>query len=409
MIRFQCKRFARLAGVLFLFVAVVMPYGMAGAQNPDSIKSIEAIGTGLILKDNMATARDVAVKHALCTAVEQTVGLILSSELVVENFQLLSDRIYTQSQGLVRDYKVLAESRSGKSYRVIIRATVSVGMIHDQLQAIGILTAQKGMPRIMLLLAEQNIGQPQPQFWWGGLVAGPAVTENIIAEEMKIRGFALVDRAALIWDIQSDPALKMADLTDQAAIKLGNRNDAEIVIVGKSVASYTKNIMGTGMKSYQADLSLRAIRTDTGEVIASSTCTGAVFHTDDVGGGLAALQRVGAQAADDLIPQITAKWQREESRLTLVKLTVEGIKEYSDLVAFRKVLSSRIRGVKNVYLCGIDAGEARMEVEIKGNAQTLADKLMLERFDNFAINIFNVSQNAIQLRMVPQEKEIRLQ
>jgi hypothetical protein len=85
-----------------------------------------------------------------------------------------------------------------------------------------------------------------------------------------------------------------------------------------------------------------------------------------------------------------------------VLVTVNGIKAYSDFVAFRRILSNKICGVKNVYLRGIDAGEARMDVEIKGTAQTLADELMLKNFDGFGINIFNVSQNAIQLKLVPK-------
>lgn len=405
MARFRFKRLASFVGIFCFLTAGIMFYSMADAQEEQSSKSVEVIGTGTVFRDDVAMARDVAVKDALRTAVEQAVGFMLSAESVVENFQLLSDRVYTQSQGFVRDYKVLAESRSGDIYRVVVRATVSVGELRDQLQTIGVLMSQKGMPRIMFFLAEQNIGQAQPQFWWeggGAMSADLGVTENTIAEEMKAQGFILIDRAASAQDIQLGPAFKKADLPDQAAIKLGNQHDAEIVIVGKSLARYTKNVMGTGMKSYQANISIRGIRTDTGEIIASSIRTGAAVHTDDVSGGTAALKRVASQAANDLITQIAAKWRQEVSQSTIVKITVEGIKAYSDFVAFRKVLSNRIRGVNNVYLRGIDAGEARMDVDIKGNAQTLADELMLKSFDNFAINIFNVSQNTIKLRMVPK-------
>jgi hypothetical protein len=211
-----------------------------------------------------------------------------------------------------------------------------------------------------------------------------------------------VDRSAAANDIELANVLGTARLADQTAVKLGNQHDAEIVIVGKALARYTKNVMGSQMKSYQANISVKAIRTDTGEIIASSTRSGAAVHTDDVSGGTAALKRVASQAAGDLITQITAKWQREVVEPQLVLITVNGIKAYSDFVAFRRILSNRIRGVKNVYLRGIDAGEARMDVQIKGTAQTLADELMLKNFDGFGINIFNVSQNAIQLKLVPK-------
>jgi hypothetical protein len=404
MTRFGLKRLAYLVCFSFVFPAVFMPYRVAKAQDAQSTKSIEVIGTATIF-DDIAMARDVAIKYALRTAVEQAAGLILSSESIVENFQLLNDSVYTQSQGFVRDYKVLTELRSGDLYRVVVRATVSVELLRDQLQNMGVLMVQKGMPRVMFFLAEQNIEQSKPQFWWrddGPLSADFAVTENTIAEAMKNKGFIIIDQTAVAQNIRLDPALQKANLTDETAVTLGNQKDAEIVIVGKALARYTKNIMDTGMKSYQANIALRAIRTDTGEIIASSIRTGAAVHTDDVSGGTAVLKRVASQTANDLITQIVAKWRREVSQSTIVKVTVHGIKAYSDFVAFRKVLSNRIRGVTNVYLRGIDAGEARMDVEIKGNAQTLADELILKSFDSFAINIFNVSQNTIELRMVPK-------
>ncbi|MDL1974181.1 MAG: DUF6175 family protein [Deltaproteobacteria bacterium] len=397
MTRFEFRQATVVVGIFLLVAAHLFPCAAIRAEDAADVNSVEVIGSSIVYNNDVAMARDVAIRDGLRKAVENAVGVILSSESIVENFQLLSDRIYTESRGFVQGYKVLAESRSENCYNIVIQATVSAGTLRDELQALGILMAQKGMPRTMFFLAEQSIGESQPH-----LSADLGITENKIAEEMAARGFVLVDRSAAANDIELANVLGTARLADQTAVKLGNQHDAEIVIVGKALARYTKNVMGSQMKSYQANISVKAIRTDTGEIIASSTRSGAAVHTDDVSGGTAALKRVASQAAGDLITQITAKWQREVVESQLVLITVNGIKAYSDFVAFRRILSNRIRGVKNVYLRGIDAGEARMDVQIKGTAQTLADELMLKNFDGFGINIFNVSQNAIQLTLVPK-------
>jgi hypothetical protein len=81
---------------------------------------------------------------------------------------------------------------------------------------------------------------------------------------------------------------------------------------------------------------------------------------------------------------------------------VQGIKEYVDFVKFRKILRNEIRGVKNVYLRAIKAGEAKMDVDLHGNTRALADELMLKNFEGFGVNIFEVVQNAIRLELIPK-------
>ena len=77
MIRF---RFTHFIGILFLFVAVSIPYGIAEAQYAESTKSIEVIGVGTVFNNDVAMARDVAIKDALRTAVEQAVGIVLEAD-----------------------------------------------------------------------------------------------------------------------------------------------------------------------------------------------------------------------------------------------------------------------------------------------------------------------------------------
>jgi hypothetical protein len=49
-------------------------------------------------------------------ALEQAVGTFISSETVVENYEVLSDRIYSKAEGYIAEYKVLREKKKGDLY-----------------------------------------------------------------------------------------------------------------------------------------------------------------------------------------------------------------------------------------------------------------------------------------------------
>ncbi|MCK4390227.1 MAG: hypothetical protein KAV83_08325 [Desulfobacterales bacterium] len=389
--------------VLFCLVWSVGPMPRRASCGDFQSRTIDIIGRGTIYRDDVARARDEAIADALQGVVEEGVALLISSASAVENFQLLSDRVYDQTEVFIHHYRVLTESKSGRYYRVVVRATVSMSTIRDKLQSVGILAIHKEIPTIMFLLSEQDIGEPSPQYWWGQSPLGTHVslTENVFSEYMGDKGFVIVDRAALGRDIQLGPEYMRPELSDDDAVKLGKELGADVVIVGKAVACYSGNILDENMKSIQAAVFTRAIRTDSGAVIASSQGTRAALHSDDRPGGTEALMLSASVVAWDLVKQIAAKWRKDARQHVLVELVVKGIREYADFVGFRRHLKNDVRGIRNVYLRSIKAGEAKMDVDFMGNARILADNLMLQRFENIAVNIFQVSEKEVKLELIP--------
>lgn len=379
--------------------------GFEAGQEASETRTIHVIGRGTIYRDNVARARDNAIADALQGVVEKAIGLLISPSSVVQDFQLLSDRVYNQTEKFIHDYKVLSESKSGRYYRVVIRATVSMNAIQKRLQSVGILTMHKEAPAIMFFLSEQNIGESSPQYWWGQtpFSVDLSVAENVLSEYMREKGLTIVDRAALGPDVQLGPEYVDPELSDNAAVNLGRELGADLVIVGKAVARYSGNISDNNMRSIQATVSTRAISTDTGIMVASSQGTKGLVRRDDRAGGTEALILSASAIAQDFTRQIVARWGEEVRRPVLVELVVKGIKEYADFVRFRRHLRNDIRGVKNVYLRSISAGEAKMDVDVMGNARVLADDLMLQPFENLAVNIFEVSEKGVKLELIPSQ------
>jgi len=364
------------------------------AAGDGKVTTIDVEGAGAVVNDNKAIGRDSAIKDALRRAVEQAVGTFISSETMVQNYEVLSDRIYSRSQGYIQNYAIFYEDVRDNLYRVKIRATVSLGNIRDDLQALGLLMARKNMPRIMVLMAEQNVGQSHPYYYWRG--TDLSVCENVIHASFLKDGFTFVDRTPLAGK------LKMAsdNLSDAEAVRMGEQVDAELVIVGKAFAKYAGNIAGTAMKSLQANVTARAVRVDTGMVIASAGGHGAAVHIDDITGGTNALEKAAGNVAEDLKAQIVAKWQSEVASTTLVSLTVRGLKSYADFIRLKDALKTEVRGVQDIFLRKMEGGTAKMDLQIEGNAMSLADELALAKFEGFSLDITNVSQNSLEASLV---------
>lgn len=394
---------------LMVFLLLGHAWGFSAAarnEQTEQTTTLEVIGRGRISRDNVAKARDEAIADGLWNAVEQGVGLLLSPEAVVDHFQVLSDRVYPQAEEFIHDYKVLTESKSGPYYCLVVRATLLTSILQDKLQEIGILVTHKEMPSVLFLLSEQNIGQASPQYSWAqspfrGL---PLAIGDALSSHFREKGFIVVSPETL-GSLAADlgPEYREPELSDESAVKLAGQVGAEVVIVGKAFARPTGNVLGTDMKSVEATISVRAIRTDNATVMGSSEATGAGVNANETVAGTEALTLAASSVAEELSRLVTANWGREANPSVSVELVVKGIQEYADFVKFRTTIRNEIRGVRNVYLKAIKAGEAKMDVEVKGDARMLADELLLKAFEGFVVNISEVGHDRIILELVPKE------
>src|SRR5918912_1886025 len=76
------------------------------------------------------------------------------------------DRILTHAQGFVRRYEIAGEAMDGDVVQVSVRSFIGTAELDKDLEAMGLLLARKGMPRTMVLIAEQNIGMAAPRAAW---------------------------------------------------------------------------------------------------------------------------------------------------------------------------------------------------------------------------------------------------
>ena len=390
-------RFARLLVMLSLLV-LAAAYTAAAQES----RTVAAEGVAMVQQGALDIARDAAVEDAQKRAVEQAIGILIDSQTQVENYQVISDKILSQTKGYIKRYSIAGEVNEGSLLRVRINAEVALGKLGDDLSAIGILLGQMHKPRTMIMIAEQNIGQELYAWWWGahGQQTDLSVVENTIIDKFTEKGFEFVDHQVAAKEIKVTAGYKVQDLTADQARTLGNQADAEVVIVGKAIAKLQGEI-GGGMKSAQADLSARAVRTDTGQVIASASTHGAAVHISEMTAGNEALKKDAAEAADQMLTKILAVYSKEVGGTRSIAITVNGLTK-TQFVKFKDVLRNQVRGIKDLHERSFAGATAKIAVDSKSSAQVLSDELTMRNFGTFAVEVTGSTANSLELKVVPK-------
>lgn len=314
--------------------------------------TVKATGTAAILHNDAAQARDKALDNALRTAVEKVVGTMVDSESLVKNNDLISDKIYTQTTGYISDYKILSEKKDEDEniYSVTIEAKVKKGSLTNDLHSMGILMHRMKMPRVAVALRED----------------GDDASGRIL-QILKNKGFNVVDTG------DSTNGARFWNMDQNGQADLMKKYGAEVVILGSAKTSSGGAVGKHGMKSYQAAVSLKALKTDTHEVMGTSDGVGKAVHISDVGYSQA-LRQAATVAGNRISALITKQWEKESSsnRLVLLEVRTANASRIDDLV---KRLPEEARGVQNVIVRESSKGRATMDVYMQGDASDLAREL----------------------------------
>jgi len=170
------------------------------------------------------------------------------------------------------------------------------------------------------------------------------------------------------------------------------------VIVGKSTAQRVPNTMGVTLKSFEGSVALRALRTDSGEKIASRTENYVTTNTDEAQGGKEAIAGAGSLAGAELSLQIVAGWKKTVQQPVEVEIVVKGTRNLGNFVNFRRALKD-ISDVKRIQLKEMQSDEAVIVVTYQGDAKKLAEALMLKTFESFGISITEVLERRLMVEL----------
>lgn len=374
--------------------------------------TVRATGLGVIFHGDTAKARDDAIKDAIRQAVEQTTGMFIDSQTRIEMFETLEDSIYARSNAYVLDYRVVREGYGSfeNSYEVEVECTVARGALERRLAELDVftLTSLLDNPRIMVIIEEENQMQGSHQYWWEWSALDMGTTEATLLEILLNKDFPLVDSTQARRNIDRDMAMAALTGDAMAAAEIGLQYGAEYVIAGKAVVrgvditAYGVTA-GSGMRSYQATVNLRAYSTGSARLVASTSQSGTAAHTHELTGGNEALRAATRQAADTIMDQILKAWSREAATGQTIMVTVYN----ADNATLNKLtvwLQERIRGIQRVIVRQHFGLTAKLEVHSNYNASALAKEINYKPRGegDFEVLVYGQSYDQVQLAIAPR-------
>ena len=245
-------------------------------------------------------------------------------------------------------------------------------------------------PRFMVIIDEKNLG-----------AYNVAEAEKVITEYLMSNGLDVVDTELVKTNIDRDKALQAMTGGARSTAALGLQFGAEVIIVGKAIAKGSaENIKDTSFRSYQASVSLKAIRTDTAEVLAIESNDAAKIHVDDVAGGTLAIREATAPLIASMVPKILGKWgTTSQSKAQKVQLVIGDVQQVWQVAAVKQLLR-QIKGVNEVIQRSFVSGVAIFDVHWSGESQRLAEELTLANPDHFKIKVLSITPNKLDMRLV---------
>lgn len=371
------------------------------ARAADDVQITEATGQAPVAGDLLA-ARERARDDALRSCVQQVATTVVTAATESDQAQLLSDKIYAHAVGYVRRYQILEDQQDGDTWITRMRCDVSAAKLDEDLMAFGIAYRRAGMPRVLVLVAEQAIDATRVTGWWqgSGHAADLRVVESAFMDRMEKSGFTFVDAEVLRGTVKLEPI--GADPGLQQAREMGVKTGADLVVVGRAIAKPLGQIPlddGT-FSSAVASVSARAVRTDTGEVVAATQFTapaGKAF--DRATAGRNAFSEGGRMLAREMFMRVGRVWAREQTGVRRVTMTVRGVHDYGRLAGFKNVLVHGVRGVKDVQERSMEDGLAELDVSLAGTTQAFATDLATRKFPGYAVKVRKVAPGALEVEL----------
>ena len=392
-------------GSLLLVAAIYLLFPVEAVAK-ESTDTYVVIGSGLIYKENISEARNQAIANSLVSAVGRKAAELLPVEALMTHHETLNEILYGKTSKFVKDYKVLTESASDKNYRVIVQATVSGANIKRELSSAGIIVGKKSMPSILFFIAEQKLMDITPRFWWGkGMTFVKPSSEQSMTEALREKGFQIIEHGPRVQRLAYGVVDNSPDLNNQEAVDLGSQLNADVIVMGRAIASSATNVMGGDIKSFKGTITARVLRTTTGEEITAVSRTAVTANVDEIDGSRDALSGAGSLLAEDLAQQIIAAWQKEAKEAFTVKVYLDGTRNLANFVMFRRMLT-KLSNVEAIQVKELKSDNAVIEVEYKGKSKELADAMMLHAFETFGINIYEVTPEHLKVELTPNKPSI---
>jgi len=158
--------------VMLVLVAVLPPVSAGELVKPSP--EIEATGKATIYHDDVAGARERAVRAGLVRALERYAGLRIEASTLISRGELIGRQVKAHTHGFVRSFEVVDEWRDGPELAVKLRVRVEEAPVEESFGRYIPATT------ILLVAREANLGEMVNGQIIGAVLSDPFVSASLV-------------------------------------------------------------------------------------------------------------------------------------------------------------------------------------------------------------------------------------
>lgn len=361
------------------------------SQSTDVLE-VESRGVSIVYQGDTVAAFEAAVIDAKRNALETALGVHITSESIVQNYQLFSDKILAKTEGYILDWKEVRRTIDVDLMEVTISARVKSGTLVKDFNEIKSLLKAKN-PYVLVVIREKFGKNKFTGMWQNNTLSQ---SESTVRELFLKHEVVVKDPANAVT--MKNAVKSLYDGKYENIITIAKKVGANLIVFGDSVAENAGKIPveGSVMFSYQSDITLRAIETDTGTIIASASAHAAKPHVADIAGMKVVTVMTAEKAGLKIINDCVQWWKDSLSgqgyRIEL-RITTDS---YEKADALLQALKYMVRGVQSVSLRSYDAGVAHTEVIFMGPASLLLSEIRAKKVP-IPIRVLSVGETILSI------------
>lgn len=338
------------------------------------------IGTGRVVDENIADARNEAISEGFVKAIEDYLIRRIGPQDMANNFQRLDEEILSRSKEAVQDYQIISEFRTERYVRVLMKARVNEVVLEQKLKTMGLLEIDTVQTAVLFVVSQKKQGFATT-YWWGDPTRPAPITETELAlsRVFEERGFRVINRSFLPPEESYDEGMLRLGLSDEDVAEWGRLFSAQIVVAGEA------NLYGQS----RATVFLRAVKLPEGVVVAQGYREGVAGGT--VEGEENAIGLAVTSWANDMIPHIMGGLEPGQRIVSEMIIKVNGLDSYGNFLVFKDFLKSNFPQITSVLERRLTKNFVTLGVKIEGGSKDLAEKVLNHPKAPFPFEIYELS------------------
>ena len=344
-------------------------------------------GTAVIIDDDKASATKIAHKAAMRKALTRAMRSLLHKGQKDEvNFNRKKAKLLNGPHTYLQKENQVSNYMKGKLLNIEVSIAVDMEKLKRILGKEGVLVTENKekkkaeFPAVMVIITEEISGN----------INTVPYTTAAVSDYLIKNDFEVLDEKIVNKNISQEQAVQATNGNMAAANAVALQYGSGIIITGKTAVQQS-SLKSGGMQAYGANITLKAIKADTGDVLAASSADGSFPHINAMTGSRKAAEQAAKRAIEKIVKDLEKSL--ESSRNGIV-ITINPI-NYKQLAIIKKMLKRDLKDISLIKQKSFTGKVAKLNIQYEGGIADFADEIALKDFGTFTLEVIQFSQGKI--------------